>query len=172
MRRQSLVQRSWWRWNTWCDTQAVSYTHLNDTILAKVDQIGAACHTGSRSCFFKPLVQKEYNDTNPCLLYTSLLIFFSAMLYFHTRLTIWTVIAVVGCLPACKSLVSLITVSYTHLDVYKRQMWSTVTLQDLSNYNLILQTYKNRWSETIICFFLQINRFVSFSVHFFNFMLL
>ena len=37
----------------------------NDTILAKVDQIGAACHTGSRSCFFKPLVQKEYNDTNP-----------------------------------------------------------------------------------------------------------
>ena len=37
----------------------------NDTILAKVDQIGAACHTGSRSCFFKPLVQKESNDTNP-----------------------------------------------------------------------------------------------------------
>ena len=37
----------------------------NDTILAKVDQIGAACHTGSRSCFFKPLIQKEYNDTNP-----------------------------------------------------------------------------------------------------------
>ena len=23
-----------------------------DTILAKVDQVGAACHTGSRSCFF------------------------------------------------------------------------------------------------------------------------
>ncbi len=37
----------------------------NDTILAKVDQIGAACHTGNRTCFFKPLVQKEYNDTNP-----------------------------------------------------------------------------------------------------------
>ena len=36
-----------------------------DTILAKVEQIGAACHTGSRSCFFKPLIQKEYNDTNP-----------------------------------------------------------------------------------------------------------
>ena len=31
----------------------------------EVDQIGAACHTGSRSCFFKPLIQKEYNDTNP-----------------------------------------------------------------------------------------------------------
>lgn len=39
-----------------------------------------------------------------------LLIFFSAILYFHTRLTIWTVVAVVGCLPACKSLVSLIMV--------------------------------------------------------------
>lgn len=37
----------------------------NDTILAKVDQIGAACHTGNRSCFFKPLIKKEYNDTNP-----------------------------------------------------------------------------------------------------------
>ena len=39
-----------------------------------------------------------------------LLIFFSAMLYFHTRLTVWTVVAVVGCLPACKSLVSLIMI--------------------------------------------------------------
>ena len=31
----------------------------NDTILAKVAQIGAACHTGSRTCFFKELVRKE-----------------------------------------------------------------------------------------------------------------
>ncbi|MDD7740436.1 MAG: bifunctional phosphoribosyl-AMP cyclohydrolase/phosphoribosyl-ATP diphosphatase HisIE [Lachnospiraceae bacterium] len=37
----------------------------NDTILAKVSQIGAACHTGNRSCFFQELVKKEYNDTNP-----------------------------------------------------------------------------------------------------------
>lgn len=37
-----------------------------------------------------------------------LLIFFTALLYFKTRLTIWTVIAVVGCLPACKVLVNLI----------------------------------------------------------------
>ena len=36
-----------------------------DTILAKVSQIGAACHTGNRSCFFTPLVKKEYNDKNP-----------------------------------------------------------------------------------------------------------
>ena len=31
----------------------------NDTILAKVRQVGAACHTGSRSCFFKELAQKS-----------------------------------------------------------------------------------------------------------------
>lgn len=27
----------------------------NDTILAKVEQIGAACHTGNRSCFYRDL---------------------------------------------------------------------------------------------------------------------
>lgn len=37
----------------------------NDTILAKVSQVGAACHTGSPTCFFKDLVRKEYNGTNP-----------------------------------------------------------------------------------------------------------
>lgn len=37
----------------------------NDTILAKVAQIGAACHTGNRTCFFKELVRKEYDDRNP-----------------------------------------------------------------------------------------------------------
>lgn len=26
-----------------------------DTILAKVEQVGAACHTGARSCFFRKL---------------------------------------------------------------------------------------------------------------------
>ena len=30
----------------------------NDTLLAKVNQIGAACHTGARSCFFQTLVEK------------------------------------------------------------------------------------------------------------------
>ena len=29
----------------------------NDTILAKVEQIGAACHTGNRTCFFKTLTE-------------------------------------------------------------------------------------------------------------------
>lgn len=36
-----------------------------DTLLAKVSQIGAACHTGHRTCFFTPLVKKECNDQNP-----------------------------------------------------------------------------------------------------------
>ena len=37
----------------------------NDTILAKVSQVGAACHTGNRSCFFQELMSREYDDTNP-----------------------------------------------------------------------------------------------------------
>lgn len=36
-----------------------------DTILAKVSQIGAACHTGNPTCFFNPIVQKEYIEKNP-----------------------------------------------------------------------------------------------------------
>ena len=28
----------------------------NDTILAKVKQVGAACHTGNHSCFYRSLV--------------------------------------------------------------------------------------------------------------------
>lgn len=36
-----------------------------DTILAKVSQVGAACHTGSRSCFFNNIVQKQYVEKNP-----------------------------------------------------------------------------------------------------------
>ena len=43
----------------------------NDTILAKVDQVGAACHTGSRSCFFQTLLKKEYDDTNPLRVFQS-----------------------------------------------------------------------------------------------------
>ena len=36
-----------------------------DTILAKVSQVGAACHTGNRSCFFNEIVKKEYMEKNP-----------------------------------------------------------------------------------------------------------
>ncbi len=37
----------------------------SDTLLAKVLQIGAACHTGSRSCFFRKLFSRPYEETNP-----------------------------------------------------------------------------------------------------------
>ena len=30
-----------------------------DTLLAKVDQVGAACHTGKRSCFYRNLVDND-----------------------------------------------------------------------------------------------------------------
>ncbi len=37
-----------------------------DTILAKVSQVGVACHTGARSCFFNEITKKEYEESaNP-----------------------------------------------------------------------------------------------------------
>lgn len=37
----------------------------NDTILARVSQVGVACHTGAPSCFFQELMKKEYEVKNP-----------------------------------------------------------------------------------------------------------
>ena len=36
-----------------------------DTILAKVAQIGNACHTGAYSCFFNEIVKTDYNSRDP-----------------------------------------------------------------------------------------------------------
>ncbi len=35
-----------------------------DTILAKVSQVGAACHTGKKSCFFNEIVKKDYEESS------------------------------------------------------------------------------------------------------------
>ncbi len=41
-----------------------------DTILAKVSQVGAACHTGARSCFFNEITKKEYEESaNPLVVF-------------------------------------------------------------------------------------------------------
>lgn len=70
--RMTYFSRS--RQELWCkgDTsghyQYVKELRLDcdrDTILAKVHQVGAACHTGERSCFFTELARKEYDSTNP-----------------------------------------------------------------------------------------------------------
>lgn len=37
----------------------------NDTLLAKVYQVGAACHTNNRSCFYRNIYKKDYKQNNP-----------------------------------------------------------------------------------------------------------
>jgi phosphoribosyl-AMP cyclohydrolase / phosphoribosyl-ATP pyrophosphohydrolase len=44
-----------------------------DTILAKVSQVGAACHTGNHSCFFHEIVKKEYREENPLKIFEAVL---------------------------------------------------------------------------------------------------
>ena len=39
----------------------IFYDCDEDTLLVKVDQIGAACHTGNRSCFYRKLFPNDEN---------------------------------------------------------------------------------------------------------------
>ncbi len=58
----------WLKGETSGHFQYVKSLHLdcdNDTILARVHQFGAACHTGAHSCFFRTLAEKEHRETNP-----------------------------------------------------------------------------------------------------------
>ncbi len=41
-----------------------------DTLLAKVYQVGAACHTGNRSCFYTELAAKDVAGANPLKVFT------------------------------------------------------------------------------------------------------
>lgn len=46
----------------------------SDTLLAKVTQIGAACHTGNKSCFYTPLFEKEIkSEDNPLKVFEDVL---------------------------------------------------------------------------------------------------
>ncbi len=58
----------WLKGETSGHFQYVKSLHMdcdNDTILARVHPIGAACHTGNISCFFRTLAKKEHKETNP-----------------------------------------------------------------------------------------------------------
>lgn len=45
--------------------KSLNYDCDADTLLAKVEQIGAACHTGEYSCFFNEIIPYDYEEKNP-----------------------------------------------------------------------------------------------------------
>ena len=62
----------WQKGETSGHTQYVKQLSIdcdNDTLLAKVQQIGAACHTGNKSCFYREIMKKDYHETNPAIVF-------------------------------------------------------------------------------------------------------
>lgn len=60
-------QKLWIKGETSGHYQYVKSLHIDcdeDTILAKVKQIGTACHTGNRSCFYRELMACEYESND------------------------------------------------------------------------------------------------------------
>ncbi len=53
--------------------KSLKYDCDSDTLLAKVEQIGAACHTGNRTCFFNDIVIDEFEEKNPLLVLNDVL---------------------------------------------------------------------------------------------------
>ena len=52
-------QERWRKGDTSGDVQrlvSAAYDCDGDALLFRVEQVGAACHTGERSCFFRPLI--------------------------------------------------------------------------------------------------------------------
>lgn len=60
-------QELWLKGDTSGHFQYVKSLHADcdmDTLLAKVSQVGAACHTGARSCFFNEVCKKDYTESS------------------------------------------------------------------------------------------------------------
>ncbi|MDD3361016.1 MAG: bifunctional phosphoribosyl-AMP cyclohydrolase/phosphoribosyl-ATP diphosphatase HisIE [Hespellia sp.] len=61
-------QELWVKGETSGHTQFVKSLTVDcdrDTLLAEVEQIGAACHTGNPTCFFQPIVGSKVAEKNP-----------------------------------------------------------------------------------------------------------